>query len=146
VFMGYGPLQGEIESAAAANSHIRFQSAVSPGEVLEFTASAHLGVCLIADSCLSYRLCLPNKLFEYSMAGLPVLCSDLPEMATLVRENGIGFLADPADPERLTHALRNALSANLPEYGKRARAFSRKFCWENQEPVILRAYWEHVIR
>ena len=47
--------------------------------LLSYTAQADIGVSLLEDSCENHRLALPNKLFEYLAAGLPVVVSNLPE-------------------------------------------------------------------
>jgi glycosyltransferase involved in cell wall biosynthesis len=82
-FMGYGPLSNEIKRAAEKSENIYFYNAVSPNVVLEYTSSADFGISFIEDRCLNYKYCLPNKLFEYLMVGLPVIVSDLPEMKKL---------------------------------------------------------------
>jgi glycosyltransferase involved in cell wall biosynthesis len=48
-----------------------------------------VGVSLLQDTCENHRLALPNKLFEYLAAGVPVVVSDLPEMGGLVRALGV---------------------------------------------------------
>ena len=68
--------------------------------LLEHTADADVGVSLLQDTCENHRLALPNKVFEYVAAGVPVVVSDLPELTGLVEEHGIGWTTPPADPAR----------------------------------------------
>lgn len=86
VFMGYGLLEADIIAAAKQHKNIYFFPAVSPRIVLEYTSSADLGISLIENTCLSYYYCMPNKIFEYAMAGLPVLVSNMKDMSKLVTE------------------------------------------------------------
>ncbi len=144
VFMGYGPLQEQIERVQAARRDVFHLPAVPPGEVLPYTASADVGACLIAGTCLSYRLSLPNKLFEYAMAGVPILCSDLPEMAALVRRHEVGFVFGPEEPRSLVETLNAIYRSDLAAHGERTRAFARQYNWENQEPTMVTAYREYV--
>ena len=65
----------------------------------------------IQPSTLNHRLTTPNKLFEAMAAGVPVVASDLPGMATIVRATGCGLLCDPADPASIATALRAILDA-----------------------------------
>ncbi|MBF4323133.1 glycosyltransferase, partial [Vibrio anguillarum] len=85
VFMGYGDLTTEVEQAAKNHQNIFYFPAVSPNVVLDYTASADIGISLIENTCLSYYFCMPNKLFEYAMAGIPVIVSDMKEMAEAVQ-------------------------------------------------------------
>ena len=71
------------ELGIGARTH--FVPAVELGRLLAYTAEADVGVSLLQDTCENHRLALPNKLFEYLAAGVPVVVSDLPEMASLVR-------------------------------------------------------------
>ena len=80
VFMGYGPLEDLLKEEAKKYSNIYFHAAVSPDILLDYTSSADYGISTIEDSCLSYRYCLPNKMFEYMMAEIPLIVSNLPEM------------------------------------------------------------------
>ena len=79
--------------------------------LLDHTVEADVGVTLLQDTCENHRLALPNKLFEYVAAGIPVVVADLPEARRVVDEYGIGWTTDPADPLALAAALRAALDA-----------------------------------
>jgi glycosyltransferase involved in cell wall biosynthesis len=56
--------------------------------------SADFGLCLIQNVSLSDYYCLPNKLFEYCFAGVPVLASDLPDVRAVLEEFNIGECCD----------------------------------------------------
>ena len=77
-----------------------------PRILLPVTASADVGITLLEDTCLNHRFALPNKLFEYLMAGRPVLASDLPEMRGVVEGFEVGCVVDPADREALVKTLQ----------------------------------------
>jgi glycosyltransferase involved in cell wall biosynthesis len=127
------------ESPVADRSH--FLGPVRPEALLSYTAQADVGVSLLADSCANHRLALPNKLFEYIAAGLPVVVSDLPEASRLVRAQGVGWRADGADPGSVAAALRAAL-AHQDDEGLRdrlARAAS-ELSWEREQQRLLAVY------
>jgi glycosyltransferase involved in cell wall biosynthesis len=84
VIMGYGPMADEVKAAANCYENIHFVAAVPPEEVLDYTLGADVGIALIDDGCLNHQFALPNRLFQYLHAGLPVIVSDLPEMAAVV--------------------------------------------------------------
>ena len=81
---GGGPLDSLIREYCADHQNIHRLPAVPPGEVVSYAAGGDVGLCLIQPSCLSYKLSLPNKAFEYAQAGLPFFFTDLPEVARLL--------------------------------------------------------------
>ena len=144
VFMGYGGLEEKIKKQAENSMHIYFMPAVSPGEVLDYTASADVGVTLIEDICLSYRYCLPNKLFEYIMAGIPVIVSDLPEMKRLVNECKIGEVGDAGSGKTLFSSIEKIESVSATELGKNLSSMAAKFNWSVQESKMIHAYKKYI--
>jgi glycosyltransferase involved in cell wall biosynthesis len=84
VFLGFGPMEDAIRVASSRHPNIHFHAAVPPAKVIEYTLGADVGFALLDDSCLNHRCALPNKLFHYLHAGLPVIVSDLEEMGALV--------------------------------------------------------------
>jgi glycosyltransferase involved in cell wall biosynthesis len=146
VFVGYGDLADRVRASAARSDSIYFHPAVAPHDVLRYAASADVGLSLIEDTCLSYRLCLPNKVFEYLMAGLPIIVSDLPEMAALVRERGIGAVARSLDPQGIGEAIARVLAMTPTARAANVRETAREFSWEAQEEELVRRYRTHVLK
>ena len=115
VFLGGGPLKPTVKqqvAAAGLDDRIRFLDPVPPDALLPVTASADVGITLLEDTCLNHRFALPNKLFEYLMAGLPVLASDLPEIRGVVETFDVGCVVDPADRAALVKTLQHMVDAN----------------------------------
>ena len=140
VFMGYGILEGMVEEASKEYKNIYFHQAVSPDVLLEYTCSADFGISTIEDSCLSYRYCLPNKMFEYTMAEVPVIVSNLPEMKRLVEENGIGIVAKENTPEGLKEAIQKAVLLDKEEIQRNIQEVKDIYNWDEQEKVLLEVY------
>jgi glycosyltransferase involved in cell wall biosynthesis len=84
-----------------------------------------VGVIPYQDTCLNYRFCTPNKLFEFIAAALPVVASDLPEIARMIYEQGNGLVGNTADPASLAALIAKALEptthANLKSHAEAAR-------------------------
>lgn len=112
VFMGGGPLKPEIQrrvNESKLDSKIRFMDPVPPDQLLSFTASADLGLTFLEDCCLNHRYALPNKLFEYLAAGIPVIASNLPEIAQVLERFDVGCVVPSGDAKALGNALNHAI-------------------------------------
>ncbi len=105
VFMGDGLLKTDILTAAKNSPNIFHLPAVPADQVLDYTASADIGLTLIEDHGTSYYYSLPNKLFEYIRAGLPVVGSNFPEIGAIINEYEIGATAPPGNPELVRDAI-----------------------------------------
>ena len=96
---------------------------VPPGRVLEAIGDADVGLALFQPTSLSHRLVLPNKLFEYALAGVPIVGSDLPMIARFIEEHGLGEAVDPEDVEEIARALGEVLE---PQRNRELRAAAER--------------------
>jgi len=140
VFMGYGPLQHDIQTAATQQKNIFFYPAVAPQIVLEYTSSADFGIHLIQNTCLNHNYCMPNKLFEYAMAGLPVLVSNMKDMSELVRKNQMGAVISDFSVAGINQAIDDLLVQDLTTMKANAYRMACENSWEVQEQKMLTAY------
>jgi glycosyltransferase involved in cell wall biosynthesis len=113
VFMGAGESRGELEQLIAAldvGDRVLIKSAVPYAELLSWTTSADLGLCVLSpDESMSIRYCLPNKLFEYLMAGLPVLTTPLDAVVELLHQHNAGGVIASLAPEAIAMAINRLL-------------------------------------
>jgi glycosyltransferase involved in cell wall biosynthesis len=136
----------ELERLAADRGvadRVEFAGAVPPGGVIDSLRGATAGLALIQPACLSYELSLPNKIFEYLLAGLPVLVSDLPVMGSFVEERGIGLLARPDDPSDVAAKLAELMR---PERNRELRGAvaeaAAQLRWESESSLLGATYTE----
>ncbi len=129
------------------SDRVEFAGAVSSGELIEAISEASVGLALIQPICLSYRMSLPNKVFEYVAAGLPVLGSDLPAIGPLVSEHGIGLLAAPGEVDDVAEKLNEMLDPerNLA-FREAAREAARELSWNHEAERLAEAYREADVR
>ncbi len=142
VVVGYGyhrpTLEAEVRKRGLTD-RVKFFGPIPNDELLAWTAAADIGMCNIINSSLSYYTSLPNKLFEYIIAGIAVIGSDSPEIGRIVKETGVGEVADPADPESLAMAARLILS-DLEKYKAATKPAAEKYNWGNEEQKLLELY------
>ena len=146
VLLGYGRRAEFRERAARPEllGRVHVLAAVPPAELLDWVASADVVAMPIQPTTLNHRLTTPNKLFEAMAAGVPVVASDLPGMAPIVREAGAGLLVDPADPAAIADACRRILDAPSDEAAARLarirQAADETYNWERQMDRLLDEY------
>ena len=140
VFMGQGPLQQVIMDASARCSNIFFHDIVPLDALLSYTESADVGLFYYKNLALNFQYCLPNKLFEYTMAGLPVVVSDLQEVGNIVRCRKIGIVSPQDNLGKFRQDIEQISLAKIKELKENVRIFAKKFCWEEQEKVLLEVY------
>jgi glycosyltransferase involved in cell wall biosynthesis len=139
VFMGDGVLVDQVRSAASQHANIHWLEPVPPEAVLPMTAGADVGLSLIEDISLSYRYCLPNKLFEYWLAGIPVMVSNMPDQASLVQQYKAGWVVSLALPE-LVAKLRAMSHHHLEEMRRGVAQIEREMSWEREAKQLLSVY------
>lgn len=146
VVMGSGD-QGYVRQLRAlaadvgVDDRIFFRQPVRPHEVVAVTASADVGVVLNRNVSLNNYLSLPNKVFEYVVAGLPVVTSDSPDMAELVSRYDVGETCDPEDPADIARAVR-AVLADFERLRGNARKAAPELTWERESQEFLAAVRE----
>lgn len=111
-------------------------------QLMQYTAAADLGLSLDKGTSINYLYSLPNKLFDYIHAGIPVLVSDLPEVRKVVEEYGVGDFIPDHDPNHIAGKINGIL--NQPEKIRiwkmntvRAR---NELNWENESVVLKEVY------
>ena len=104
-----------------------------------YTRQASIGMSLEQDVGLNYHYALPNKLFDYMQAGIPVIASGLPEIRRIVENAGIGIVVDRFDPEYLSQTVRSMLSNPelLKEWRENAKKAAGNYTWEQEEKELL---------
>jgi glycosyltransferase involved in cell wall biosynthesis len=138
---GFGDRLRALADANGVGDRVSVLPSVPLPELLANTAEADVGVTLLQDTCENHRLALPNKLFEYIAAGVPVVASALPETQRLLDTYQIGWSATPNDPVAVAQALRRALDhrddAALRE---RIRGAASELRWETERERLLELY------
>jgi len=140
VFMGYGSLEKMIVDASEEYENIYFHKAVSPEVLLDYTCSADFGILFYENSCLNHYYCSPNKMFEYLMAEIPVIVSNLYEMKRLVETKEIGVVAEENSANGLKEAIEKAVQLDSKVLEKKIEEVKSIYNWEEQEKILIDVY------
>lgn len=145
VLLGDGPTEEALRRQVkdqGLQEQVYFLPRVPFSSLHEYTCSADLGICLIQGTGQSFYHSLPNKLFEYLMAGLPVLASDFPQMGRVVRQEGVGRVVDPQDEAAVARQMQALLADTTARqaYAQAALKAARKYNWENEAAALTAIY------
>ena len=111
-----------------------FAGKVQQSEILNYTSGAFAGLSIINNIGINNYYALPNKLFEYLMAGIPVIVNNLPQMKKIVDEYKVGAVIDETIENSLIEILlrwknNKTLYSELKQNCKIA---SEELNWENE--------------
>lgn len=136
--IGDGDLKKQLEAQVKQlniSEKVIFHGKVAASELHRFTPSAHLGLCLLDRQGMSYYYALPNRIFDYIQAGVPVLATPFPEIRRIVETYHTGILTDDYTPEGLATTITSILKEGFPtEHFKQLAA---QLCWEKEEEKLL---------
>ncbi len=123
------------------NQRIFFRDAVSQAQLLTYTASANAGIIpYVAANELNNYYCTPNKLFEFIVAGLPILASDLPELNRFVSGQQVGLNRPLTTAAEMAQAIDAFFQMDLASFRQRAAALSPEFVWDIEGKKIVQIY------
>ncbi len=137
VIVGDGDIIDELKQKvkiAKLSDRIQFLGKKTPSELQKITPNAALGISLEEDLGLNYRYALPNKLFDYIQAEIPVLVSDLPEMKNVVEKHDIGEIAKRRNPKALAEQIQKLIQK---DFSAKLSVAKKELIWENQEQKLL---------
>lgn len=145
VFVGDGDVVGELKEQAKQlqlNHRVIFIPKVPFEQLASYTRLASIGLSLDKPNNLNYQNSLPNKLFDYIHAGVPVLVSEIYEVAKVVRNYGIGEVLENHDPQKMAQALNQMLEVLEVQnpYEKGLERAREELTWQKECEVLDRVY------
>ena len=151
-FRGYGILEAKLRRTVLEEGLSGKVVFLGPFEMKDAAKSAvgfDIGVVISKSFPLNRKYYLPNKLFEYLMAGLAVAASDLPELRTVVLGKKVGSLFDTNDPKDIARAINELISdrRTLVEMKNNSLKCAREvYNWGNESVKLLRVYDDILLR
>ncbi len=118
-----------------------------PYEILmQYTAAADLGLSLDKDTNINYRFSLPNKIFDYLHAGVPVLASDLVEIRKIIDTYQVGDFIPDHQPQHIAQKINEIFSRpeKLFLWKQNTRKAARELNWENELKKLKKVYAKYI--
>jgi glycosyltransferase involved in cell wall biosynthesis len=130
----------EFVNDSKLNDTVFFHEPVPYANLIAHTIAADFGINLLEPFNLSKKFASPNKLFEYMQAEIPVLCSYSPENDLVFQNYSLGEQCE-IDTESIKDAILKLSQKSVAEielYKKDSRNAKSKYCWGNQEKLLLK--------
>ncbi len=145
LFIGGGDVLSQLKEKVKAMKIAEkvFFLPKQPMEILyQYTSLADFGLTLDKDTNLNYRFSLPNKLFDYIQAGLPVLASDLPEVRKISDQYKIGKIAPSTSVTDIAATMKQMISDDhqFVLWKENLKIAASELCWENEEKKLLQIF------
>jgi len=144
VYLAFGELKSALLSRArdyGLDDRVFIRGPIPYSDLLAYTAGADVGLALQEPFGENHLRARPNKVFEYIMAGVPVVASDFPPLRKVVLDRGVGLVVDVEDMEDVVTKVRRLLDdrALYDEMRRNCDRAAREFNWENEEASLLPA-------
>lgn len=111
----------DLARRLGVSDRLVLRDGVPSRDVVAAARGADAGIWTLPALCRNFTFALPNKIFEYTAAGLPVLVADYPEARRVVEEHGIGLAFDPYDPRSIAAAINRLVEDRAFAEACRAR-------------------------
>jgi glycosyltransferase involved in cell wall biosynthesis len=115
---------------------------VAPAKLKEYTSLAHIGFSLDSFDDLNCLYNLPNKIFDYIHAAVPIIATGIPEVKIIIEKYGCGICLDNYKPENIANtiiALANDKD-RYANYKSNCIAAAKELCWENEAEKLKTIY------
>ncbi|MES2628945.1 MAG: glycosyltransferase family 4 protein [Bacteroidota bacterium] len=146
IIVGHGDVVPMLEKRSAANpnlqNRVRFLPKMPYAQMMQYTMAADLGLTLDKPTNINYLYSLPNKIFDYIRAGIPVLASKLPEIVNVVETYKVGFVFPDHQPETIAEMLQKIRSdrAALAKASENTAVAREELAWENEVKALEALY------
>lgn len=121
---------------------VTFLSKMPYEQLMAYTRNADIGLSLDKDTNINYRYSLPNKIFDYIQAEIPVLCSNLVEVANIVQTWQIGVIAENHQPQYLAQKINEMLDdrARYQLWKQNLKKAALELNWDKEKHTLLKIY------
>ena len=143
LLVGSGDVIPQLKAEVAQRNvqdKVIFVGRVPYQELLQYTANADVGVSLDKDTNINYRYSLPNKLFDYIHCGVPVVCSNVVEVKSIIDNFEIGKSIDKVTPQNIETALIKVLRHGKSFYTKNLNVASSQLTWDIEKIPVMEVY------
>ena len=136
------PVLRKMVNELSLYKKVKFVSRQTPANLAGYTANADIGLTIDKDTNINYRFSLPNKLFDYIYAGVPVLATPLVELKKIIQQYQIGDFIQNHDPEHIASKIKSMLQdeSRMTLYRKNTKKAATELNWETERNTLIEIF------
>ncbi|WP_445748002.1 glycosyltransferase [Polaribacter sp.] len=141
IIIGYGKVEEDLKQFVKDKKmehRVFFLGRISREKLLNYTQKATLGMVLEEPLGLSFQYSLPNKLFDYIHAEIPIIAGNLKEISSIINQYKVGVTVSDYEPETIATAIQDLLNdkKKLLEIQQNQQKASEVLCWEIEQQKL----------
>lgn len=141
IIVGSGDIEEKIKQQIdllGLNQKVKMLGRKNLEDLRAVTIKADLGISLEEKKGLNYTYALPNKLFDYIHARVPVLATDLPEVSLIFKKYEVGRMINTHQPIEIANAVNSMLESQKINFWKeQCQLAAVEYNWQNEEKTLL---------
>lgn len=126
--------------ALGVGDRVIFAAPVAMTDLVSEARRFDVGFFALPGHSRHNRYALPNKFFEYVMAGLALCVSDLPEMSALLKEHDLGVVIPDTCPDTIAATVNALTPASIEGYKRNALRAAQELNWDCESRKLISAY------
>lgn len=117
-------------------------SKLPPVQLKQYTQLAHLGFSLDGFNDINYLFNLPNKLFDYIHAGIPVVATATPQVKSIIDQFKCGICVNAQSPNEMAQEVMALINdeKNYRTLKENATIAAKELCWEKEKHKLISIY------
>ena len=133
------PLLKKMVTDLSLQNKVKFVPRQTPQNLAGYTANADIGLTIDKDTNINYRFSLPNKLFDYIYAGIPILATPLVEIKNIIQKYEIGDFIENHDPKHIAEKIRNMLQDEnrMETFKLNTVQAAAELNWKNEKKTLI---------
>lgn len=141
IIIGYGKVEAELVQFVKdqlLDNRVHFLGRI-PHEVLpNYTQKADVGMVLEEPLGKSFEFSLPNKLFDYIHAELPMVSGNLVEIKNIIETYNVGLVIENYQPEIIAKTIERLITDKelYQQIKEQQKKVKHLFCWEKEQQKL----------
>ncbi|WP_299059681.1 glycosyltransferase [uncultured Polaribacter sp.] len=141
IIIGYGKVEQELRDFVAKEkmeTRVHFLGRIDRHQLINYTKLATLGMVLEEPLGLSFTYSLPNKLFDYIHAEIPIIAGNMPEISRIINNYKVGVMVDDYSPEKIAEKINKTLEDEmlLKSIRENQKTTKEILCWETESKKL----------
>jgi glycosyltransferase involved in cell wall biosynthesis len=141
IIIGYGKVEDELRAFVVdekMEERVHFIGRIAREKLFNYTKKATLGMVLEEPLGLSFKYSLPNKLFDYIHAGIPIIAGNIPEISRIINDYRVGVMVADYNPKTIASTIEKLLDneALLSEIKENQKKAKEILCWEKESEKL----------